>query len=669
MSERSTRPPSEKFRRLRLASTCALLTAMVALQRAEAQSVDYGALEQVFGEPVTTSATGQPQKVSEAPVTMEIITQDDIRRSGADNIPDILQFVVGIDVRRSAFGSYDVGIRGYNQTTNPRVLVLLNGRQIYADEYDAVVWPTIPVELDEIRQIEVVKGPNTALFGFNAASGVINIITYDPLTDNVNRLSAQTGTQSLAEGSAVTTVHAYDVAGLRISAGGFFADEFQHPASDQAPNPDRGQISADSKVRVAPGIEFGLTASKADAQLFNETPISVPIDQTLRTSSVSARLSADTRYGLISLDAYRNEFDFTVPAPAAAATDSYLYVVQANDLLKLTADHTVRIGFEYRNASLETPQDGYVGGTVGYNVLTGSLMWNWAITPGLSLTNAVRLDSVNLYKTGVQFNGFSLSDYDNRSYLAESFNSGLVYKLTDIDTLRLIASRGLQTPSLFYLGFVYNGNPDLNPTIIGNYELGYDRDVAVIDSTLRMSLFYQTESNLIGSLYGEPDPLVPSGFLVTNIGSSHEVGVELGVKGHSLSGFRWDASYSFTSVTDDLAPAATTPPTNNIDFQHGTPEHMVKLGGGYSVGKWEFDAAGRWESSWTDFRAVSDVQPIPLTPVRVANYVSLNARVGYRITDQLSASISAAQFNQARIVTSAGLPTERRVMVKLSQQF
>jgi outer membrane receptor for ferrienterochelin and colicins len=72
--------------------------------RVAAQSVDYGALERLFGEPVTTSAAGWPQKVSAAPANMVIITQDDIRRSGANNIPDVLRFVAGLDVRRYGDG-------------------------------------------------------------------------------------------------------------------------------------------------------------------------------------------------------------------------------------------------------------------------------------------------------------------------------------------------------------------------------------------------------------------------------------------------------------------------------------------------------------------------------------------------------------------------------------
>jgi len=63
-----------------------------------AQSMDYGSLEQLFGEPVTTSATGSPQRVTEVPANMTIITADEIRRSGARDIPGVLRHVAGVDV-------------------------------------------------------------------------------------------------------------------------------------------------------------------------------------------------------------------------------------------------------------------------------------------------------------------------------------------------------------------------------------------------------------------------------------------------------------------------------------------------------------------------------------------------------------------------------------------
>ncbi len=97
---------------------------------ARAQAVDYGTLEQMFGEPITSSVTGKPQRASEVPGDLTIITQDDIRRSGATSIPDVLQWVTGVDVRSYSFGDAQVGLRGYDQALNPRLLVLVDGRQV-----------------------------------------------------------------------------------------------------------------------------------------------------------------------------------------------------------------------------------------------------------------------------------------------------------------------------------------------------------------------------------------------------------------------------------------------------------------------------------------------------------------------------------------------------------
>ncbi len=120
----------------------------------------------------------------------------------------------------------------------------IDGRQVYADYYGFTPWSTLPVELSDIRQIEIVEGPNSALFGFNAVGGVINIVTYDPLYDDVNTASITGGTQNLVQGSGVATFRMGDTAGLRVSLGGRGNDDFSTPQNpldvgtrqgDQAP--------------------------------------------------------------------------------------------------------------------------------------------------------------------------------------------------------------------------------------------------------------------------------------------------------------------------------------------------------------------------------------------------------------------------------------------------
>ncbi len=135
-----------------------------------AQSIDYGAAEALFGEPVTASATDKLQRVSDVPANMELITAEQIRRSGADNLPDILRFVPGLDVRRYGFAAADVGVRGYARPLNPRLLVLVNGQQVYLNDYGRTQWYARPCELDEIRQV-IVSSRRSAPVRFRTGAG------------------------------------------------------------------------------------------------------------------------------------------------------------------------------------------------------------------------------------------------------------------------------------------------------------------------------------------------------------------------------------------------------------------------------------------------------------------------------------------------------------------
>ncbi|HJS87419.1 MAG TPA: TonB-dependent receptor, partial [Acetobacteraceae bacterium] len=547
--------------------------------RARAQSVDYGDFEQLFGEPVTTSATGKPQRASEVPANMEIITAEDIRRSGADNIPDILQFVAGLDVRRYGFAAADVGVRGYNETSNPRLLVLVNGQQVYLDDLGRTQWYTLPVELDEIRQIEVIKGPSTALFGFNAASGVINIVTYDPLRDRVNTVTARAGTQAYRALSAVGTGRIGDTGGVRISAGGFRAREFDPVtvAPDDLAyrsSPERGAASVDTRVRVAPGVELFASGAVVNTRIWEATASPYYGTDYQRTNWSRVGVSADTRLGLLGFNLYRNELRYTFNG-ATEREDLHdtVYVAQASDLLKLNASHTVRIGLDYRN-NAATSSD-VLAGRVGYEVLSGSLMWDWQITPAVSLTNAVRLDHFVLNQRGgplLPDSGLTASSFKGRTITQPSFNSGLVWKATEQDTFRLLAARGLQLPSIYDLGLqdlevfggqpqVFVGRPDLRAASVSNVELDWDRSVPVLHSAFRAAVFAQRTDNIITNPY-EAD-LVGNGIVTdgveeaiataANVGHSGAIGGEIGLRGKLPSGIRWNASYSYIAIADHLS--------------------------------------------------------------------------------------------------------------------
>lgn len=339
---------------------CLMLLCTAAWRPACAQMVDYDAFEQMFGEPVTTSATGKPQRVSDVPADMEIITAKAIEQSGADNIPDVLRSVAGLDVRR--YGQVDaaVGIRGNNTALNPRVLVLLDGRQVYEDDYGFTVWPLIPVAMDAIRQIEIIKGPSAALYGFNAVSGVINIITFDPLRNAINAARVQVGTQSQTSGDFVTTWQIPNQLGVRLSGSGFRATEFtgsEGVTIAARMQPHVGTLALDSRAQVASNIEWDLSGSYGSLETgyFVDLGTFSPIED--RANSLRSLLSVDTKMGVIQLDTYRNEnIGSFGPFGDTVAFRENVIVAKLSDLLKFGSAHTVRLGAEFRDNEIANPQ-------------------------------------------------------------------------------------------------------------------------------------------------------------------------------------------------------------------------------------------------------------------------------------------------------------------------
>ncbi|MBL8012672.1 MAG: TonB-dependent receptor [Candidatus Omnitrophica bacterium] len=124
------------------------------------------------------SAAKKPQAYFDTPNAIYVITPEDIRRSGATNIPDLLRMVPGVSVQQMGSGSWDISIRGFNGFIwANKLLVLIDGRSVYTPLYGGVYWATQNVVLEDIERIEIIRGPGGTLWGANAVNGVINIIT------------------------------------------------------------------------------------------------------------------------------------------------------------------------------------------------------------------------------------------------------------------------------------------------------------------------------------------------------------------------------------------------------------------------------------------------------------------------------------------------------------
>jgi outer membrane receptor for ferrienterochelin and colicins len=630
---------------------------------AQALSMDYSSFEQLFNEPVTTSVTGTPQRASEVPVTMVIITAEDIRRSGADDIPGVLRHVAGVDVLQWANNDADVSIRGYNQAYSSRLLVLIDGRQVYADYYGFTPWSALPVELGEIRQIEVIKGPNSALFGFNAVGGVINIITYNPLYDNVNTATLIGGTQELKQGSVIATKTLKNKAGVRIAAGARGNNDFSTP---QLPNAigsrrgtDQNEINVLARIRLTDKIEAAIEATHSKVDQTEVVPTYEEEYSRYWTKSLKGSLSADTSLGNIQGTVYQNDItsksflmDFTAPYTQLHNT---VTVGTLEDLFKIGSNHTFRVAAEYRHNMMPTIQ---LDATVFYNVASTSGMWNWKILPSLAITNALRLDHLTLGREGVQPPGSPLinANWNNRSLLEKSFNSALVWQANDVNTFRIMAARGVQVPSLIDLGALIipiqpfgfaSGIPSIYPTIVANYEVGWDRTLSLIEAQTRVSVFHEISQDLETSQGGS---LFPSSLMSTstNIGRSEATGLELSIKGIFLQNWRWGASYTPETIHDNFRY-----PFKQIvvDYQDTLPVNVVNANLGWSRGPWEIDGYLRYESNFFSIRSDAVGGNTMLVPIK--DYTSVDGRIAYKLTKEITFALSAQNIQGVQQQTSA----------------
>ena len=149
-----------------------------------------------------TSVSKKEQKMSQAAAAIFVITQEDIRRSGAANIPDLLRMVPGLDVSQINANSWAVSARGFNEQFTNKLLVLIDGRAVYTPLLGGVNWDTQDVPLEDIDRIEVIRGPGATIWGANAVNGVINIVTKRAEETKGGLVTAGGGT----EGQAQSTV-------------------------------------------------------------------------------------------------------------------------------------------------------------------------------------------------------------------------------------------------------------------------------------------------------------------------------------------------------------------------------------------------------------------------------------------------------------------------------
>jgi iron complex outermembrane receptor protein len=207
-----------------------------------------------YAETVVVTASKVEQELINAPAAVSVVTSDVIENSPAQNYGDLLRAVPGLNVAQTSARDINIVTRGASSTLATSQLALLDGRTIYQDFFGFVAWDFLPVDTSEIAQIEVIRGPASAVWGANAMTGVVNVITKTPRElDSTTLTLGYGGVNRAAPGSDLSTGETYNIHlthaqsiddrwAYKVSAGVFGMDAFARPTGivPVTDDPERG---------------------------------------------------------------------------------------------------------------------------------------------------------------------------------------------------------------------------------------------------------------------------------------------------------------------------------------------------------------------------------------------------------------------------------------------
>ncbi|MBI4548185.1 MAG: TonB-dependent receptor [Ignavibacteriae bacterium] len=239
---------SHSFNILKLLIAAIVLPVLCGSQlQAQIRDLTKLSLEELMNITVT-SVSKRKEKLSEATAAVYVITQEDIKRSGLTNMPDLLRMVPGMQVAHIDANKWSISSRGFNSRFSNKLLVLIDGRSVYTPLFSGVHWDVQDLRLEDIERIEVIRGPGATLWGANAVNGVINVMTVSAINSHSGEVTAGGGSEDRAFGSIRYNGTVSNKGYYRIYAKGFKRDDAVTPSGDRASdrwNMYRGGIRSD----------------------------------------------------------------------------------------------------------------------------------------------------------------------------------------------------------------------------------------------------------------------------------------------------------------------------------------------------------------------------------------------------------------------------------------
>ncbi len=669
-----------------------------------------------YEETVVVSASKAQEKLVNAPATMTVIGAPLIERANSQNFAELLRAVPGLNVTQSSARDINVTSRAATGTLATGQLALLDGRSLYQDFFGFVMWDFLPVNLNEIKQVEVIRGPASAVWGANAVYGVVNVITKSPRemqgTSAILGIGTFERTNDQDAGSLwyISGTHAQAVNdrwAFKLSAGGYSQDPLSRPTGIIPGSP-------------APGTPYpaytntGTTQPKFDARVDYD----YPDGKRLQISGGVAGTEGIMHSGIGPFDIDSGSVmsygrvNFVRKGVRAAAFVQALNGDATNLLARDQQGQFIKFNFKTKTADFEASN---LQTFANRHVLTygGNLRFN-----GFDLSIAPQADNRTEFGVYVQDEIF-LSRYfrwslgarvDRFDYLNDfvfSPRTTFMIKPDENQTIRLSYNRAYRAPSVinnfldvtltepinlglinpalagqvYLLPYYPKGNTELTETSLDAYELAYTGIVGgrtvlsaavYVNKTNDDILFTEVPNSRWTATNPPPGwplpPAVitlvtrgagfPANFTYLNFGKTTQKGLELGVDTSMNRFVSFYANYSYQAKPEpegfDISEL-NLPPKNRFNF--GTAISYSRFLGNLSIG---FTDSAFWQDVLDDrYHGTTD------------SYTVVNGGFGVKWAgDKVTTSIKAMNLGNQEVQQHVfGDVTKRQIVGELKVQF
>lgn len=538
-----------------------------------------------------TSVSKRPQSLQDASAAIFVITGEDLHRLGVTSIPDALRLVPGLHVGRIDSNKWAVTSRGFNGRFSNKLLVLVDGRNVYTTVFSGVYWEIQDPMIADIERIEIIRGPGSTLWGANAVNGVINIITKHAADTQgglavIGAGDVEKGFAGLRWGTELADGTYAKVYGKAFSRGEFTLPDGQDAGDDWSMF--RGGFQLNSQRTSSEALSFQGDIYNG---LINQQTVlpSLAPPFTRLLDDDEAKVSGGHLLGrMVRTLSPNSEISFQVYFDRAVRKEA------------LADQSTSQMDYDFQH-QLTTSNHMFVWG-LGYRFINDVVREHEAYikTDGkksFNLFSAFIQDEISLVDDHLAMTLGTKFEHNDFTGLEVQPSLRFIWRANNAHRVWAAVSRAVRTPmraedEFEVLAMVIPPNSPVNPAplpvgvmIIGSedfesedllsYELGYR--FAHSSFSLDVTAFYNDYTSLQNNERGDPevryweDPMfVAQPTIFNNDAASKVYGAELAVAWQSKSWLRWDLAYSYLTADDSSLEITEL-------SSEKSPEHMLSL--------------------------------------------------------------------------------------------